>query len=123
MYIALTIDERTRSELKRVFPPKYDDFIGHHVTLNSGVRKNTLLPDHQYVVEVVGYADDGKGIEALVVSVDGKTQRPDGNTFHITWSLDRSKGYKPVSSNDLLERDYTSITPYIEVTTNLEMLK
>jgi hypothetical protein len=27
------------------------------------------------------------GVEALVVALDGSTARPDGGTWHITWSL------------------------------------
>jgi hypothetical protein len=40
-------------------------------------------------------ADDGEGIQALLVSVDGKKVKPDGFPYHITWSLDTSQ---PLSS-------------------------
>src|SRR3546814_9902597 len=46
--------------------------------------------------------DDGEGLQALIVSIDGSTDRPDGSTYHITWSLDRSRGRKAVQSNDVI---------------------
>ena len=46
---------------------------------------------------------------AMVVTIDGTTDRPDGSTFHITWSLDKSKGREARESNDVLkERGWTS---------------
>jgi hypothetical protein len=123
MYIALVLDDQTRTKLRDTFPPKYKDFIGHHITLKFGVHKDTPLPRNQHSTEVVGYADDGKGIEALVVSLDGKTQRSDGSTYHITWSLDRSKGYKPVDSNKLLTGGFKKLDNPINITVKTELLK
>lgn len=123
MYIALVLNERSRKMLKVDFPPKYGDFIGHHITLDFGVPKNTPLPKHQHKTEVVGYADDDKGIEALVVSVNGKVQRPDGSLYHITWSLDRSKGYKPVDSNKLLTNGYRTLDNPILLKSKVELLR
>jgi hypothetical protein len=39
----------------------------------------------------------------MVVSLDGSTGRPDGSTFHITWSLD--PGRRARESNDVI-RDF-----------------
>ena len=50
--------------------------------------------------EIVGRADDGAGVEAMVVRLGGTTDRPDGSTYHITWSL--GPGRKPRESNDVL---------------------
>ena len=36
---------------------------------------------------MIGRADDGESLECLVVEIDGTTDRPDGSTYHITWSL------------------------------------
>lgn len=122
MYIALVLDDQTRKTLKDVFPPKYRDFIGHHVTLKFGVSPDVSLPKQQNV-EVIGYADDEQGLEALVVSVNGKTQRSDGSTYHITWSLDRSQGYKPVDSNKLVTKGYKKLDHPISVKQKVELLK
>jgi hypothetical protein len=51
----------------------------------------------------VGRADDGKSLECLVVQIDGTTDRPDGSTYHITWSL--GPGRKAKESNDVLRDD------------------
>lgn len=101
MYTAYVLSEDSRRKLAERFPPKYSEFVGHHVTEQFGVRKGTEAPKSAEV-EVVGYIDSQDGLEALVVSVNGSTQRPDGGTYHITWSLDRDK-YKPVDSNMLLK--------------------
>jgi hypothetical protein len=40
-------------------------------------------------------ADDKNGLQALLVSVDGETVRPDGGIYHITWSLDPDRLIPP----------------------------
>jgi hypothetical protein len=63
---------------------------------------------------VVGRADDGHGLECLVVEIDGTTDRPDGSTFHITWSL--GPGRRAGQSNDLLrDRGWDSVERPIPV--------
>lgn len=80
------------------FPPRYENVVADHVTLEVGARD---IPLPSYVrVEVVGRADDENSLECLVVSIDGTTKRPDGSTFHITWSLGRGRRAK--QSNDVL---------------------
>src|SRR3954454_5159542 len=90
-------DERER--LLARFPPKYGNVIADHVTLESGVTPDTPLP-HQPEARIVGQADDGRSLECLVVELDGTTDRPDGSTFHITWSL--GPGREARESNDVL---------------------
>ena len=52
----------------------------------------------------------GAGVEAMVVAIDGTSDRPDGSTFHITWSLDPGREAK--ESNDVLrDRGWTAIDP------------
>lgn len=121
-YVALVLNDQTRATLVERFPPKYKDFIGHHITLKFGVPKDTDLPLQPRDVKVVGYASDDS-LEAFVVSVDGKVNRPDGSTYHITWSLDRSKGRKPVDSNKLLTKGYQKLDNPINVKTEIKMLK
>jgi hypothetical protein len=62
------------------------------------------LPPSQPRAEVIGYADDGQGREALIVAIDGRPARPDGSLFHITWSLDRARGRRPLESHAVLTR-------------------
>lgn len=91
------VDEAQRVELLQQFPPRYPDAVAHHVTLASGSADP--LPDPK-IGEIVGRADDGEGVEALVVSIDGGTDRPDGGTWHITWSL--APGREAKESNDAI---------------------
>jgi hypothetical protein len=109
-YNAYVISDESRNELASIFPPKYPDWIGHHATLDFGVPEDPSLPygDPAKIV-VIGYAEED-GLEALVVSVNGEEYRPDGKRYHITWSLDRSLGKKPVHSNTLIQRGFTPVS-------------
>jgi len=93
----LTSDERA-SLLDR-FPPKYENVVADHVTLRTGATAETPLP-REVEAAIVGQADDGDSLECLVVSIDGTTDRPDGSTYHITWSL--GPGRRARESNDVL---------------------
>lgn len=90
-------DERER--LLERFPPKYERLIADHVTLEAGASEATPLP-HPVSARIVGRADDGRSLECLVVEIDGTTDRPDGSTYHITWSLGPRRRAK--ESNDVL---------------------
>lgn len=89
-----------REDLLGRFPPRYSRTIADHVTLATGAGPDTPLPGRPSA-RVVGRADDGDSLECLVVELDGTTDRPDGSTFHITWSL--GPGRKARESNDLLK--------------------
>ena len=122
MYIAYELDKKSRQRLAVTFPPKYPEFIVHHITYKFSTGKDDKLPAIPKSIRVIGYADDGEGLEALVVEINGKINRPDGKIYHITWSLDRSKGRKPVHSNGLVMNGYESITP-IDIQAKPEILK
>jgi hypothetical protein len=89
-----------RELLLRRFPPKYANVDADHVTLRVGANPDTPLPDPPEKSAVIGRADDGESLECLVVELDGTTERPDGSTYHITWSL--GPGRQARESNDLL---------------------
>lgn len=116
MYTGYKLTEKSRDMLKILFPPKYPEFVGHHITEKFGVKDPNQTPPTPNSVWVVGHADDGKGIEALLVSIDGSTKRPSGGLYHITWSLDRSKGYKPVDSNKIISNAEPVSPRQIDVT-------
>ena len=88
-----------RDRLLERFPPKYENVVADHVTLRVGATPETPLP-RKAESRVVGRADDGDSLECLVVELDGTTDRPDGSTYHITWSL--GPGRKARESNDVL---------------------
>jgi hypothetical protein len=88
-----------RELLLQRFQPKYENVIADHVTLRTGANPSTPLP-RKPEAWIVGRADDGRSLECLVVELDGTTDRPDGSTYHITWSL--GPGRKARESNDVL---------------------
>ena len=96
------LPEIERELLLRRFPPKYEKVVADHVTLRVGATPDTPLPNKPQA-QMVGRADDGASLECLVVELDGTTDRPDGSTYHITWSLGPQR--KARESNDVL-RDH-----------------
>ena len=94
------LDGEQRSWLLNLFSSAYPDVIADHVTLSSGPDKRR--PPKDTNADIVGQVDDGAGVQAFVVRIDGTTDRPDGSTYHITWSIDRSKGRKARDSNDVI---------------------
>lgn len=89
----------SRDMLLEHFQPRYENVIADHVTLRTGATPTTPLPAEPQAC-VVGRADDGRGLECLVVELNGTTDRPDGSTYHVTWSL--GPGRRARQSNDLL---------------------
>lgn len=108
MYAGWALPEWERKWLLELFRPAYPVVIAHHVTLAFGVKKTFPLPQ-ETLGEIVGIADDGHAVQALVVSIGGTTQRPDGRTYHITWSL--GPGAKPVDSNRVIEQGWNRTAP------------
>jgi hypothetical protein len=97
--IGWQLDPSQRNELLQQFPPKFGKVVADHVTLRSRASRDAPLPE-EATGEIVARADDGKGVEAMVVSIGGTTDRPDGSTYHITWSLGPRR--RAVESNDML---------------------
>jgi hypothetical protein len=89
-----------RDALLQRFPPKYENVIADHVTLRVGATPETPLPREPQTARIVGRADDGRSLECMVAELDGTTDRPDGSTYHITWSLGPTR--KARESNDVL---------------------
>lgn len=98
--IGWKLDREEREALLVRFPPLWPDVIADHVTLESDT--DAALPP-QVGATIVGEVSDGKGLQAMVVAIDHATDRPDGSIYHITWSIDRAMGRKPVQSNDVIK--------------------
>ncbi len=97
--IGWTLDEQERAKLLEQYPPRYEKVVAHHVTLATEAQ-DLDLPGPAGAA-IVGRTDDGRGVQAMVVTIDGDTARPDGSTFHITWSL--GGGRRARESNDVLK--------------------
>ncbi|WP_310467962.1 hypothetical protein [Sphingomonas sp.] len=103
-----------RDALLARFKPRYGQVVADHVTLRVGATAKTPLP-REVAARIVGRGDDGKGVECMVVEIDGTTDRPDGSTYHITWSL--GPGRKAVESNDVLrDLGWTHLDSAVAVT-------
>jgi len=101
--IGWRLDPEQRRQLLRQIRPVYRDVIADHVTLASKVDADAPLPS-ETGGEILGKIDDDAGLQALVVAIGGTTGRPDGGTYHITWSLDRNRGREAVQSNNVIAR-------------------
>lgn len=97
-FIGWALDRGQREELLRRFPPRYPEAVADHVTLKFGDAAERLPTETSG--EIVGVADDGSGVQAMVVRIGGTTDRPDGSTYHITWSL--GPGRKAKESNEVI---------------------
>jgi hypothetical protein len=104
-YTGWLVDPDARGALLARFPPRYAIVVAHHVTLKFGDAG--AQPPGEVSAEIVGEADDGSGVQALVVAIDGSTTRPDGGTFHVTWSL--AEGRAARESNDAIARGWTTL--------------
>ena len=102
LYSAYVLTKECRNKLLTIFPPSYKErVVAHHVTVQFGNVTADDIPTGEEI-KIVGVLDTGDGLQALVVSVDGKVDREDGSVYHITWSL--SNGYKPVDSNKMIKK-------------------
>src|ERR687896_261861 len=90
-----------REKLLRRVEPEYDKVLADHLPLSTAATPDTALPP-KVKARIVGRADDGDSLEFLVVEIDGTTDRPDGSTYHITWSF--GPGRNARESNDVLRQ-------------------
>src|SRR5688572_18000156 len=97
--IGWKLDRDQRKELLQQFPPRFRNVVADHVTLAAKAATDAPLPQ-ETEGEIIGRADDGRGVEAMVVTIGGTTDRPDGSTYHITWSLE--DGREARESNAML---------------------
>ena len=97
--IGWLLSEEDREKLLEQFPPKYEKTVAHHVTLKTEAGQEPIPPEVK--AQIVGQTDDGKGVQAMVVAIDGTIDRADGSTYHITWSL--GDGRRARESNDVLK--------------------
>jgi len=72
-YSAYKLSKKSREKLLLHFPPKFENIIAHHITVKY---PSDIMP-HPAKIQVVGHAYED-GIEAAVVSINGRTTRADG---------------------------------------------
>jgi hypothetical protein len=98
-----------RLRLLAIFGQRYERLVAEHVTLATDADADVPAPEQERGL-IVGEADDGQGVQALVVSIRAATDRPGGGTYHITWSLGSER--EPVESNAVIaERGWRVVAP------------
>ena len=102
--IGWKLDRDQRKELLQQFPPRFGNVVADHVTLAVKAAGDAPLP-LETDGEIIGRADDGSGVEAMVVAIGGTSDRPDGGTYHITWSLEDGRQAKE-SNRMLAEQEW-----------------
>ncbi|MCW1384252.1 hypothetical protein OLX02_15615 [Novosphingobium sp. KCTC 2891] len=102
MSIGWIIEPECRERLLELFPPRYPRTVAHHVSRRPGNGEDGVPPPPISHARIVGHVDDGKGVEALVVALEGSTSRPDGGTWHVTWSLGEDRAAR--ESNEVLAK-------------------
>ncbi len=99
-----------RSRLLLRFPAAYPEVVADHVTHKPD---DAPMP-HADTARIIGRADDGRGVEAMVVEVAGHLRRPDGGIYHITWSL--GPGREAKESNAVIaEKGWTALMTPVDV--------
>jgi hypothetical protein len=112
--IGWKLDADQRRVLISQFPPMFRNSVADHVTLVAHAAHDAPLP-RETEGQIVGHCDDGEGVEAMIVEIGGTTDRPDGGTYHMTWSL--ADGREGGESNDVIaERGWVDFDVAIPVT-------
>lgn len=80
--IGWRLDPQDRAKLLERFPAEWPDVVADHITFEAQVGQPTAMPSVDRA-EIVGGINDGEGLQAMVVAINGETERPDGGTYHI----------------------------------------
>lgn len=101
---AFIITPSSMTTLENKFPP-VNTACGHHITHKVNAKNSRELPSYvegeTYTFTVTGYVYV-EGFEVIVLSLDGTDTRPDGNLYHITWSMHPRAVPSPSHSNAIL---------------------
>src|SRR5579884_3852251 len=87
-FYAYKLSEATRDKLlgkngeQTIVPAKYAEVVADHITYKLA-KEGEPMPAVKKA-EVIGVADDGNGLQALVTRINGSLERPDGKIFHVT---------------------------------------
>lgn len=105
-YLAYVLSEQDRSKLLTNACFGIGEIVAHHVTAVFPVPSDMESPMTEHDIVVIGHAFNDK-VSAVVVEIDGSSVRKDGKILHITISVNRKNGGKPLMSNDLIADGFT----------------
>lgn len=103
-YLAFVLSENARAILLLSFHPRFSKVYAQHVTVEFKLTAEKLEAikkqfGSRLKVTATGMCRSSV-IECVTIRVNGDTRRPDGGTYHLTYSLELPK--RPVDSNELL---------------------
>lgn len=105
MYSAVVLDEPSHEKLVKWLAEKFPivkrekwEVLAHHMTIAMGELPSYVKDDidTNQTLDVTGYASDDKVIAVRVAGYFTKNKVP-----HVTVAVNRTKGGKPVMSNEL----------------------
>lgn len=120
-YLAYVLSEQDRSTLLTNVCSCVGEIVAHHATAIFPVPDNMESPMTIHDILVTGYAYDDK-VSAVIVEIDGTSFRKDGKILHITISVNRNNGGKPVMSNDLIAKGFTKFSKPFTIKGRLEVV-
>ena len=111
-YLAFVLSEKSRDKILTLVRPEHPDIIAHHITIafnKTNEEYEAMKRELQgQLVRVIGLVADNKA-DALVCCFNEQAVRKDMGTYHITLSINRSKGVKPVYSNELIKTQKVNV--------------
>ena len=89
-YLAYVLDAECREELLQLFPPRHEESICHHVTIQFIIRDERIndlqkLVDRNPKMEISGLVESDT-IDFFLVLVDGEQIETDQSFTHLTYS-------------------------------------
>lgn len=80
-HVGWTLAKAARERLPARYPRTR--VYAQHVTLYHGAEARGQMAPRPSG-QIVGYSDEGVGVQVVAVTIDGSTVRPDGGVFHMT---------------------------------------
>lgn len=118
-YEAFVLTPSARNAVLQRVTPAHQDVICHHIT--HRFSSSATLEGGTYVWEAFARSTDGFADAILVRCTSHPVQRPDNRQYHVTISVDRGNGGKPVMSNGAIAKGSVAIAPFT-FTTNYELI-
>ncbi len=88
-YTAYFLTPDTTQALLKALPPAFATIKADHVTHRYGVTDfGDIAPSAD--IHITHYIRDPQGLDVLKVTVNGQETKPDGQPYHITWSINET---------------------------------
>lgn len=102
-FYAYKLDDATREGLLSDIPPQYPATFADHIGYKTG-KEGESMPELDKA-EIIGVADNGKGLQAAIVRINGSVERPDGKIYNIAWSASNTGSNTTLADADALAQE------------------